>query len=277
MSDIIESNEKQTWDQHIANKNNPHSVDYKQVNASPKSLGYINQDFTFNEATSAGSYLVVAPIDTSEGHPPYFTTGTLFGNAINIIAGPDYDKTNGNWLWQFMLSTGSPASQPIAFRLKINDADWDKWYYLADREWTTSQLASYTKTADLLGTINSYNYRSNLFKLGNNPITNTTDDITQNWVNKGPGYAWYTTAGQLTNQPSTWGFLFNVVQGSDCFQLWKPQSTGSLWYRSGNGQSTYFNQDWTNIYDTSNITKSTSDLTAGSSSLPTNHIYLVYE
>lgn len=36
MSDIIESNEKQIWDQHIANKNNPHIVDAWQTGAFNK-------------------------------------------------------------------------------------------------------------------------------------------------------------------------------------------------------------------------------------------------
>lgn len=110
--------------------------------------------------------------------------------------------------------------------------------------------------------------------LGTNPITSTTNDTTANWATLGSGYAWYNTTNQLTNQPSQWGFVVSYSQGADIFQIWNSQSGGPTYFRSGNGAG--WNGGWRKVYDTSNITSGTTDLTAGSSSLATGSIYFVY-
>lgn len=116
---------------------------------------------------------------------------------------------------------------------------------------------------------------SDIAFLGTNPISTTGNDTTANWATLGSGYAWYNTANQLTNQPSQWGFVVSYSQGADIFQIWNSQSGGPTYFRSGNGAG--WNGGWRKNYDTSTITASTTDLTAGSSSLATGNIYLVYE
>lgn len=116
---------------------------------------------------------------------------------------------------------------------------------------------------------------SDIAFLGTNPITSTTNDTTANWASIGSGYAWYNTANQLTNQPSQWGFVISYSQSTDIFQIWNTQAGGPTYFRSGNGAG--WNGGWRKNYDTSTITASTTDLTAGSSSLATGNIYLVYE
>ena len=74
----------------------------------------------------------------------------------------------------------------------------------------------------------------NLVFLGTNPITSTADDTTANWVALDYGYARYTTARQLIDQPSQYGFLVNYVAENDVWQIWKTQSGGQMYYRSGN-------------------------------------------
>ena len=135
--------------------------------------------------------------------------------------------------------------------------------------------------------------------LGENPVKTTADDTTSRWANLGSGYAWYSAGGLLNDQPAQYGFLLNYVNGSDVFQIWNTQSNGPMYTRSGNASG--WGRSWTKLIDSSsigsqtvnkakyasitapgtaslkNIQASTTDLTAGSSSLTTGDIYLVYE
>ena len=135
--------------------------------------------------------------------------------------------------------------------------------------------------------------------LGSNPVSAVADDTTANWVNLGSGYAWYSTAGLLNSQPSQYGFIVSIVNGSDVFQIWRSQNAGPTYMRSGNANG--WASAWVQVIDSSsigsqtvnkakhasittpgtaslkNIQASTTDLTAGSSALTTGNIYLVYE
>ena len=135
--------------------------------------------------------------------------------------------------------------------------------------------------------------------LGNQPISAVANDTTANWANLGSGYAWYSAGGLLNDQPAQYGFLLNYVNGSDVLQIWNTQSNGPMYTRSGNASG--WGRSWTKLIDSSsigsqtvnkakyasitapgtaslkNIQASTTDLTAGSSSLTTGDIYLVYE
>lgn len=135
--------------------------------------------------------------------------------------------------------------------------------------------------------------------LGENPVKSTADDTTDRWCRIGSGYAWYCAAGLLNDQPAQYGFLLNYVNGSDVYQIWNTQSDGPMYTRSGNASG--WGRSWTKLIDSSsigsqtvnkakyasitapgtaslkNIQASTTDLTAGSSSLTTGDIYLVYE
>lgn len=71
--------------------------------------------------------------------------------------------------------------------------------------------------------------------LGENPIKTAAGDTVGAWTSLGSGYAWYSVAGQLSGQPSQYGFLVSYVRGGDVWQLWHPQSSGDLYVRSGNG------------------------------------------
>lgn len=87
----------------------------------------------------------------------------------------------------------------------------------------------------------------NLAYLGESPIKTTATDTTANWSTQGTGYAWYATAGQLNNQPSTWGILINFVYSSEVFQIWNSQNSGPVYVRSGNASG--WGQNWTKLYD----------------------------
>ena len=87
--------------------------------------------------------------------------------------------------------------------------------------------------------------------LGENPIKTTANDTTANWANIGSGFAWYSTAGLLNNQPGQWGFVVNYVNGSDVFQIWNTQSNGPTYMRSGNANG--WGRSWTELIDSANI------------------------
>ncbi len=89
----------------------------------------------------------------------------------------------------------------------------------------------------------------NLLFIGANPITSTSNDTTANWIVKGNGYCFYSTANMITNQPSTYGILINYVYGSECSQLWHSQPTGPLYIRGGNADG--WNHSWRKIFDNS--------------------------
>lgn len=104
---------------------------------------------------------------------------------------------------------------------------------------------------------------ANIAFLGDNPIASTANDTTSNWVALGSGYAFYTSAGQLTDQPSAWGILVSFICGSDIFQIWKTQNNGPVYTRSGNASG--WGQTWAKVYDTLNK-PTASDIGAAASS-----------
>lgn len=98
---------------------------------------------------------------------------------------------------------------------------------------------------------------------GTNTITSTSNDTTSNWGAHQNSVHWYTTTGQLTNQPSQWGYLLNIGQGSEVHQIWMTQASGDLYHRGGNGNG--WSGTWRKILDDSNYGSHTHNY-AGSSS-----------
>lgn len=90
-----------------------------------------------------------------------------------------------------------------------------------------------------------------LMYLGTNPINTPSKDTITNWRAQGTGYAWYTTAGQINNQPSQWGVLINYSLGAnDAFQLWGTAS-GAVYHRSGNQNLDLTTYAWRKFFDDS--------------------------
>lgn len=69
--------------------------------------------------------------------------------------------------------------------------------------------------------------------LGINPIASSGADTVANWLALGNGTAWF-TEWRLSGQPTQWGFVQNIVGGSDVFQIWHTQNQGLVLMRSGN-------------------------------------------
>ena len=86
---------------------------------------------------------------------------------------------------------------------------------------------------------------------GSNPIASTGADTTANWGALNTSLYFYTNTGQLIDQPSQWGYILNLGQGSEVHQLWMEQSSGSVWHRGGNGAG--WNGSWRRILDSENL------------------------
>lgn len=91
-----------------------------------------------------------------------------------------------------------------------------------------------------------------LFTLGNNAITSTTNDTSAKWGALGPGYSFYSTAGQLNDQPQQYGFVLNIPsdKSAEVFQIWHNQPSGNMYHRGGNNSN--WSGTWRCLLDSSN-------------------------
>ena len=99
---------------------------------------------------------------------------------------------------------------------------------------------------------------------GQNSISSTTDDTTAKWGAKQTSIHFYNAIGKITDQPSQYGYLFNVGNGSEVHQIWMEQSSGRLLHRGGNGSG--WNGSWRTVLDSSNYNTYTVTKTGGGAS-----------
>lgn len=104
---------------------------------------------------------------------------------------------------------------------------------------------------------------TSLFGLGGNPITSTTNDTTANWGSLGPGIAFYSTAGLITDQPQQYGFILNIPSGrsAEVCQIWHNQPSGNMYHRGGNGNN--WSGSWRCLLDSGNYTSYVVPITGG--------------
>ena len=62
----------------------------------------------------------------------------------------------------------------------------------------------------------------------------------------------------VTDNPSTWGMIFNMAMGSDVHQIWCTQPSGALFHRGGN--SSGWSGTWREIVDSSNYARITGEI-----------------
>lgn len=92
-------------------------------------------------------------------------------------------------------------------------------------------------------------------------ITTTTNDTVANWGAKGPlSIDWYSTAGQITDQPGQYGFVMNISKGtaSELHQLWFGQPSGDIYHRGGNASG--WSGTWKKLLDTNNYASVLNDI-----------------
>lgn len=81
------------------------------------------------------------------------------------------------------------------------------------------------------------------FIRASNPISSVSQDTVSKWIELGSGVFWINVNNILNGQPSQYGFLINYSNGGDIFQIWKTQSSGNMYERSGTK-----NEGWTKTF-----------------------------
>lgn len=85
---------------------------------------------------------------------------------------------------------------------------------------------------------------------GTSTINSTSNDTTAKWGVHKNSVHWYATSGQLKDQPSQYGYLINVGQGSEVHQFWTVQPSGNVLHRGGNADN--WSGTWRTFLDSSN-------------------------
>ena len=93
--------------------------------------------------------------------------------------------------------------------------------------------------------------RQNLNYLGRNPVT---VDEPSAWIALASGFAYISGAGQITDQPSTNGFIESfITDKGGVRQIWHSHTTeGTIYKRAGNS-SGWFSKSWTKVFDSNDI------------------------
>ena len=143
---------------------------------------------------------------------------------------------------------GGSAGQVLT---KASDSDYDtKWDAVPALQDLSGMLpissggTGANNATDALANLGAFRF------LGNNVITSINNDTPSNWGTLGSGYAFFSNNGLVNDQPSQWGIVVNFVTGSDIFQMWRAQTSGPTYWRSGNADG--WHGTWVKVYDTAN-------------------------
>ena len=182
-------------------------------------------------SNTAGELRVTGEVkaDILSGADIYGSTITLSGNSKSLVAG-----TGGGDVY-------------------ISNSASNKYLQLKD-DGTLSYSNSVILHADNYtnyAASASHNHRA-LTVTEPGAITSTSADTTSNWGAQNVSVHWYSTTGQLTDQPNQWGLVLNMGRYSEVHQIWCTQASGSLYHRGGNGGG--WSGTWREVLDSSNYT-----------------------
>ena len=196
------------------------------------------------DTTSAGS--ATQPVYFSGGKPVE-TTYTL---GASVPSGAKFTDTD---TWRPLGTTADTACAGNDSRLSnarpASDVySWAKASSKPSYSWgeISGKPSTFTPSS------HDHNY---LLTQGNNTIASTTDDTTAKWGAKQTSVHFYNTAGKIKDQPSQYGYLFNVGNGSEVHQIWMEQASGRLLHRGGNGSG--WSGTWRTVLDSENYTSYT--------------------
>lgn len=95
---------------------------------------------------------------------------------------------------------------------------------------------------------------------------NSSNDTTANWGGQGVSVSWYPDGTTITDKPNSWGFIFNIGQGTEVHQMWFSQATGTTYHRGGNGSG--WSGSWRAILDSANYSSYAAPASHSHSYLP---------
>lgn len=186
---------------------------------------------------------------------------------------------NFAYVWQYFYGGVSNKTNRVQFaKGYITDKIATRYYNSNTKSWSNwTEIFTGDSIIPITNGGTGANTRNNAIRnlsfLGAEPISSTAEDTSYKWKNLGTGYAWFGQPNRMINQPYTYMFVLNYVQGGNVFQIGSTQSdSNTVYFRSGNDSG--WHKNWTPLlsYEYSNT-----DLTAGSSKLATGKVYFVYE
>lgn len=191
--------------------------------------------------------------------------GTITGGTItgSIVYGADYSKF-GNFVFTDGSTYSSEDGLSIQFTTKRNNlipADGNSVFGIYNNG---SALFRVSTDGYIEGTL--HGSASNIRGAGANVIGMVMSDTVTTWGEQLNSVHFINNDSTqiVTDNPSTWGMIFNMTTNSEVHQIWCTQPTGALFHRGGN--SAGWSGTWREIVDSSNYAKITgASYTIGSS------------
>lgn len=195
-------------------------------------------------------------------HGQYYDSG-VSRTANTVLAAPD--GKNGSATFRKLVAADIPSipkskisdfpgalKNPTSLKIQLNGGTTE-----GTNQFTYDGSAA--KTINItpagIGAAASTHSHRNFVTYGANTIDKVADDTATNWATKGDSVHFYSTADLLNDQPSQYGFLFNMAYGSsELHQIWAAHA-GSLAHRYGNAGG--IEKTWRTILDSSNYTSYT--------------------
>lgn len=208
-----------------------------------KDVNIDNISITFDTALTNGIYGVgIKAENRLDSDPPMVVGYNLYGTVLNLLNNGSTIQQNG-WVIQIFFPSANMSSNAKDFyiRKKVNYADWTEWREFSNN----SKFLPLDGSVPMSGELYFYN------KLGRIVVNNSTLQLE---LRK--------EVGDTSNRR-----FLNINQMGDN-ELQKALSFSEI----VDGKQTKYN-----IFGEHNVTKGTTDLTAGTSALGNSCIHLVYE
>lgn len=175
-----------------------------------------------------------------------------------IVARITVDASTNTQSASIEVIQGTPAAEnptaPEAVTGDLDAGDLIADYPLAEVLLNGINIESLTPVFDTGWLFNGAG-RQKLNYIGTNPITSTADDTPVNWAALGTGVAYFNGSGKLNNQPTTYGFVENIVAGNLVYQtFYSMNGNSSVWHRSGGAASGWYpnSANWVKSLDENN-------------------------
>lgn len=185
--------------------------------------------------------------------------GTITGGTIkgSLVYGADYSKF-GNFVFADGSTYSSEDGLSIQFTTKRNNlipADGNSVFSVYNNG---STLFKISIDGYIEGTL--HGSASTLRSAGINVIGMVISDTVTAWGEQLNSVHFINNESTqiVTDNPSTWGMIFNMATGSDIHQIWCTQPTGALFHRGGN--SAGWSGTWREIVDSSNYARITGEI-----------------
>ena len=222
----------------------PTSMAWGSITSKPTTLSGYGITDGITTATAASTYIPLSAKYnvTTKGALGWSDTSTdaarvLTSNTLAYWNGA-YSGTSSNLAYCNQGAFGSMATKNASDYLPLSGG-------------TMSNTNLVTNlNADLLDGVHNGDVTARYISYTNSSITSSSNDTTANWAGK-PFLQWYSTTGQLTDQPSQYGLMLNITKGTEVSQLWFTKAGGNLYHRGGNASG--WAHSWRAIIDSANI------------------------